>query len=778
LSERDDLIEVIRALEAQADVLGHATVETATAPLRARLATLAERGGSTAEAERKLVTVMFADLTGFTALSERADAEDIRDLVNASFERIGAIATGLGGYIDKFIGDELMVLFGAPNAMEDHASRALLAAHRMRAALDEFNAEHSALRAEPLSMHFGINSGVVVAGGVGFEARSEYTVMGDAVNVAARLAGEAPAGAIFVGEHTARLVGPRFVLESRGLFPLQGRAGQVEVFELRAVDAGSRGAWRPDVESGFFGRDTELAQLEDLLRQVSTQQRGQLAAVVGPAGIGKSRLLEEFRRWLDDTEPSVVLLAGAGFPDMMTAPYHVVVDLFERAIGDRQTDPTAGAKTRLEGWLDALGLSDASRGAGIEALLGLRAEAERSGLNPRERQARISSAVTGVVRALANSGPVVLVLEDLHWADQQSLELLSELATTLRDCPVLLVAVTRPLAEGPANGSSAGAQLLEAADVRLDLEELETSASGELAKALAPGLEATPSLVDVIVRKGQGNPFFVRAIISSLLDQGVLRPGTDGRLELTQPVSKIEVPDTVWNVLADRIDRLDREQKRALQMAAIVGTVFWQRLTSELAGVATIDTTLSDLERRDFVEAHGLASLLDDHEWAFRHALVHEVAYAGMLRSVRREAHRRAGRWLEEHVGSREGELAALLAYHFERGEDWPRVARFAEEAGDHASRLFANREAADSYQLALRALDLQDISERTQRQSIELAMKLAPVSAGAPTDAVLPRLEASKSIAERLEDDALALRVATVTQAWLWTTYSQRGFR
>jgi len=298
MPELDHLRAAIVALEQQRSSLGDDVVDAAIAPLRQRIDSLAEPKRAQAEGERKQVTIMFADLSGFTALSERVDPEQVRNVVNSCFERVGVIVTRYGGYIDKFIGDELMVLFGAPRAMEDHASRALHAAIEIRDAVSAFNREHALLHDYSLSMHFGINTGLVIAGAMGTESRREYTVIGDAVNVAARLVSRADRGEILVGRDTRRLVDTGFQFEHVGAVELDGRVQLTEIFRLLAARADARSTRDVGVgDTPMFGRTWELQTMKDVFGDAVSNRRARSVVVVGPAGIGKSRLLGEFLAW-------------------------------------------------------------------------------------------------------------------------------------------------------------------------------------------------------------------------------------------------------------------------------------------------------------------------------------------------------------------------------------------------------------------------------------------------------------------------------------------------
>lgn len=781
MSERDDLLAAIRAIEAQKDILGAAAVESTVGPLRARLAGLGDvpaAASPSPEGERKQITVMFADLSGFTTLSETADAEDVRNLVNSCFERLGSIATRMGGYIDKFIGDELMVLFGAPRSLEDHASRALLAALEMRDGLAVFNDEHAALRSKPLGMHFGINSGLVIAGGMGLESKRAYTVMGDPVNVAARLAVQAPTGSIFVGADTRRLVGPGFEFDERGALTLEGRARPVEVFELTAVSEAAHTTRHRQEATRLVGREDELQALQNTFDSVASASRSRSVAIVGHAGIGKSRLFEEFREWASTERPEAVLRVGAALPHTSTTPYHLVADLIRSALGVRELDAPAEIRSRLDDRLRELNVDAASTGDALAMILGIEPDKASADMAPRARRARITSAVVDVVRAMAERSPVVLAFEDLHWADIQSIELIKDLSAQLQENRVLFLTLTRPITDDDAKAREVEGQLLSAANARIVLEELGSESCSELVRALAPGLEAWPDAVQTIIRKGQGNPFFVQAIVGTLVDQGVIvRDEEGGSVSASGAIDDVSVPDTVWGVLAERIDRLSADHKQALQMAAIIGRVFWEGLLGDLTSGASLDVELRSLEERAFIDSVGPAAFDGDWEWTFRHMLVHEVAYAGMLKSVRRAAHVRVGKWLEQRAGERREELAPLLAYHFERGEEWAKAAEFAEVAGERAARIYANREASAAYRQAIDALTMLPTDPATQRRMIELALKFSSVALDLPANEVLPVLEQAKELALELGDGELTLRVSAGVGGYLWLKNSRRGF-
>jgi class 3 adenylate cyclase len=772
MAELDQLRSSIDALAAQRATLGDAVVDQAIAPLLRRAEEL-ERGIRPAdhEGERKHITVMFADLSGFTALSERSDAEDIRNWVNDCFAQLGEVVKRYGGYIDKFIGDELMVLFGAPRAIEDHASRALHAALDMRAALAAFNREHERLRERDLSMHFGINSGVVIAGAMGVEGRRQYTVMGDTVNVAARLAARAEAGEILIGADARRLVGDGFTFRNVGLVELEGRAEAVQASALLSARSDAHSLREPLAPAApMFGRDRELRILRDIFDEVVAQRRSRSVTVAGLAGIGKSRMLREFRAWVEDSHPAATFLVGEALPHMTMTPYFMIASTIRNAVNVREGEPAAAIHTRLAEALADAGISDPASLHGLEAILGI--ESTASGfedLAPQDRKDRISSAATTVIRELASGagGAVVIAFEDLHWADDLSIDLLDHVFSELADAPVLFLTTTRPIVDEESKVRQLESHRAKNAHTVITLAELDNSASESLVRTLAPGLDRSQHAVDTIVQRGQGNPFFIESVVGALSDRGILVRDAGG-VALADAIESVDVPETVFNVLADRIDRLPADEKRVVQMAAIVGRLFWEGLVHELTARPAAKH-LQALNQREFVDRLGPAAFAGEWEWIFKHILLQEVAYNSLLRETKRAGHRAAAEWLDQRVGDRRKEYATLLAYHYQRAEEWAKTAEFAEAAGDRAVSLFAHREAKDAYIQALDALAHLPADEEVRRRQVDVTLKLGRASSYLPSEDVHDRLQHARKLSEDLGDPERQLRVDTALALWLY---------
>ena len=765
MPESDDLRAAIAALEAQRDIMGEAALELAVSSLRRQLLDLERPPEPVKGAERKQVTVMFADLSGFTALSEKTDAEEVRNLVNACFERLGEVVTRYGGYIDKFIGDELMVLWGAPVAMEDHASRALYAALDILTTLASFNEERPELREQPLSLHIGMNSGLVVTGAIGTEMRREYTVMGDPVNVAARLVGRAQGGEVLVGVSTRRLAGEHFEFDDMGVMELKGRSMSQQVFRVLRARSDDKGVGHRRLLTPMIAREAELATIQDAYHAVTAKGQPRSVAFVGPAGIGKSRLLAEFESWLESTQDKAQLLSGAALPHMTGTPYFIVGDLLRGWLSVKETDSGVEIRRRLEVALTEAGVETTEVLHALAAIVAVEyEEGSFEALSPEERRDRIFSAFVTFVTALAARSPIVLAFEDLHWADDLSLDLLEHVFADLGDAPVLFFTLTRPILDATTRARQLESRLPPEIHTTIILPELGEGASNELVAAIAPGLST--DIVQTIVQKGQGNPFFIEEIIATLIDQGVLTRHNGG-VFATRSISDVTVPDTVWGVLAERIDRLPAAEKLVIQSAAIVGRIFWEGLVAELAGLRPRDALVT-LNDRDFVHQVGPAAFAEDWEWLFRHVLVQEVAYSSLLLETRKAGHLRAAAWLERWCGDRRNEFSTLLAHHYQHGEEWAKSAECAELAGDRAASLFAHREARASFFQAIDSLSRLNDADARLRQ-VDVTLKLARVAYFSATEDVWRVLEAARQIADETGDEERSLRVITAMAAWLY---------
>lgn len=593
MTKRQEIEQAITTLEAQRTLLDSAVVETSLVALRQQLAELgrAETLPLALKGERKQVTVMFADISGFTAMSEKLDPEEVRSMINACFERLGAVIDQYGGHIDKFIGDEIMALFGAPAAHENDPERALRAALDMMAALEVFNDEHAGLIPKRLALHFGINSGLVIAGGIGTRQRQDYSVMGDTVNLAARLEDLSEAGETLVGEDTYRLTAPLFEFEALKPVALKGKEKPVQVYRLlRAKAAPGRVRGIAGLSSPMVGREAEFAQTKALLANFD-QGRGGILSVVGDAGLGKSRLIAELNHWRRENY-QVDWAEGHAVSYGENASYLVARDVFRHALGlDYEASP-AEVATALQTEAERLFAGQAAEiypflAHLLEAPLDDEAALRLKYLEGEMLHQRLLQATQNFLTARAKNKPLVLVWEDLHWGDPSSLGMLEALLPVTQQCPLLLVMIYRPVQEGRIwqFHQRLGQRLGEDHCV-IELLPLAFEESSQLLDNLLGHSQLPPKIRRLILSKAEGNPFYIEEVIRSLIDSGALVRSDSGlSWQATATIEDISLPDTLQGMIMARIDRLDPETKRTLQVAAVIGRTFPYKVLTRVMGV-------------------------------------------------------------------------------------------------------------------------------------------------------------------------------------------------
>ncbi len=738
MTEREQLERAITHIEAQRATLGDAVVDASLGPMRRQLATLeqAEAPKPALEGERKLVTVMFADISGFTTLAETVDPEMVRDVMNACFEQLVPIIEKYEGMVDKFIGDEIMALFGAPVAHENDPERALRAALEIKDALTQFNAEQGT----DLGLHIGLNTGLVIAGGIGTRGRQEYSVMGDAVNVASRLEEVSERGEILVGPDTHRLTEPMFEFEPLEPIQIKGKAVPVPVYHVltaRAVPGKVRGiAGR---ESPLVGRQAELRALQEAVERLKAGVGG-IVTIVGEAGIGKSRLVAEL--WAESANVSTKLntsqqisksvnlqwVEGRCLSYGTCIAYLLWVDVLRRLLGMTAEDPPVAVRDALRERAQALCPERQKEVysclARLMALpLDAEAEAVLRDLEGEKLKVGTFRAVETLIECAATACPLVLVCEDLHWADPTSIDLLEYLLILTNRVPLLIICVFRP---HPEHGSwrirETVTQLYHHCHTDLWLDPLSASESEAMVGNLLPGEGLPPKLKERILSRAEGNPFYVEEIIRSLIGDGaIVQDEVTGRWQATRDVAEIPIPDTLHGVLMARIDRLPEVTKRVLQMAAVIGRIFLHRVLGAIAKEKReLDAHLLTLQREEMIRERARVPEL---EYIFKHQLTREAAYNGLLKRERRIFHRRVAETLEQLFPDRIEEQVGLLAHHWEQAGDAEKAIGYLLRAGDQTRLFYAHEEALDYYQRALAFLKEQGEYERAARTLMKLGL-------------------------------------------------------
>jgi class 3 adenylate cyclase/tetratricopeptide (TPR) repeat protein len=619
------------------------------------------------------VTVLFADVAGSTGLGEQLDPERLKDVMDSFLQAMRAELEAEGGTVEKFIGDAVMAVFGAPVAHEDDPTRALRAALRMRQALDGLNRSLEEIHGVRLAMRIGVNTGEVVARTA--PRLGEGFVTGDAVNVAARLEQRAESGQILVGERTARAA-RGLSLKEIGPLSLKGKEEPVRTYELLEDVVAEPGAVRR-AEPGLHrtpmvGRDRELALLQSVFERSVKERRPHLVTIYGEAGVGKTRLVEEFATWTVDLAEPPLVISGRCLPYGEGVTYWPLAEILKGLAGVLDSDASDVALARIHRAADSIlravpgQASDAARTtAALAFTVGLQDPAYPVGqADPREVRAATNEAWRVYFSALSRQRPLVVVVEDIHWADMALLDLLKELADH-SEGSLLFVCPARP--ELTARRPDWGGGRWNYSS--LLLEPLPTPGAEELLDLLVAGEELSASLRSRILERAGGNPFFLEEIVQRLLDERSSVAEEAGWLAASE-IEDVDIPDTVQGVLAARMDLLPPLEKRVLQSASAVGRTFWNGAVESLLEPAPppreLDEMLSRLEDRGLVHARIGSIIVGQREFSFRHVLTQEVAYESLPRRERALAHARVADWIEGQTGERRREFAELLAHHYE----------------------------------------------------------------------------------------------------------------
>ena len=644
---------------------------------------------SAMEGERKQVTVLFADIAGFTTVSEQLDPEEVHLLMDGCFARLTAAVHRYEGTINQYTGDGIMALFGAPIAHEDHAQRALLAALAIQEAMHAYSEHRQRDKNIEFRLRIGVNTGLVVVGRIGDNLRMDYTAQGDTTNLAARLQALAEPGTVLVSEPTYRLTQGFFTFRPLGSRQIKGRASAT-VFEVTGRQPGRT---RIDVaaEHGlttFVGRRRELELLEALLAKTKGRL-GQIVGVVAEAGVGKSRLLLEFRHLMQQED--VAYLEGRCLSYGQSILYLPLVDILKKyfAIED-ETDQTI--RELVTSGTEHLGIATSEIAPYLYALLSGQTDDETlRALAPEARRKQTFEALRALLLAISHQRPLVLVVEDLHWLDQPSEAFLRFLGESLGAAPLMLLVTYRPGYHHNWGEKSYYSQIT--------LHPLSEAESGMLIASVLGVADIPRDLDELISRKGEGNPFYLEEITKAFLERGIIQRAGMG-YRLSRALTPSDVPETIQDVIVSRIDRLPEDHKQVIQTAAVIGREFAARLLRRIADIQEqLDDCLSELKNLEFIYEK---SVFPDVEYIFKHVLTQEAAYNSLLSSRRTRLHTAIGLAIEELYQERLAERYEELAHHFMHGEAWERAFFYLLKSGDKARQAYANQEAIAFYTHAI----------------------------------------------------------------------------
>lgn len=653
------------------------------------------------EGERKYVTALFSDMSGYTAMSERLDPEEVKEITSRIFAEISKIVDKYDGFIEKFIGDAVMAIFGVPKAHEDDPVRTIKAAIEIHEVVNAINPELKEKIGKPLSMHTGINTGLVVTGEINME-KGTHGVAGDTINVAARLSSLAEADQIVVGPDTYHQAEGYFALETLEPTRVKGKAEPIRIYRVLSPKEQPDTTHRHHgLRADLIGREVESAQLREAAENLR-EGKGSVFAICGETGIGKTRLVEEFKEALDLNE--IQWLDGQAYAYSQNIPYFPLIDLFNRGFQIKEGDAPEKVREKIE--------------SGVESLVGKREDVipyvgslyslsypEIEEVSPEFWKSHLQEAVHTILSGLAQRGPTIICLEDLHWTDFSFLELLRFVLSEFRS-PALFICVYRPTINLFTSHQQSG---LKAQYQEVQLNDLSLSEAQMMLASLLKAKDIPKDLWRFIQENVGGNPFYLEEVINALMDSKTLTRH-NGAWRLDRPISEVDMPSTIHGIIAARLDHLESESKRVLQEASVIGRAFLYDILKSCTQLKEqLDRHLIRLERIDLIHAR---SLQPDLEYVFKNALTQEVVYNGLLKKERQAIHERIALVMEGLFQDRLSEFYEALAFHFKQGRSIHKAVDYLTKAGEKSLARYAVEESHQYFREAFELLT--HIPERT----------------------------------------------------------------
>jgi len=722
MNEKEALKQAIDVLEAQRTSWGDAVVEAAIAPIREKLAAL--EAAEQPEQQRKLATILFVDIAGHTALTHTLDPEEQMEVVDRALARLAEPVGRYGGHVTRYQGDGFKAVFGLPTAGERDPDHAIYAALAIQAIAGEVAAELARERdLGGFAVRAGIATGLVFAGGL---TEGEDTVKGEPVNLAARLEQAAEPGTVLIAHSTYQHV--RGVFDLQALEPIQAKGFDepVPVYRVLAARARSFRTRRrgvQGVETRMVGRELELRQLQKAFQEMLEGER-QFVTIIGEPGLGKSRLLYELENWIDLQPVQTQLYRGRARLETQRLPYGLLRDLFTFYLGILDDDPVETVREKMQAGMAAM-LDDRAETTVkthvVGQLLGydFSSSPHIQAIKDDAQQLRDRALVyiTQYFQAATAAGPITLLLEDLHWSDDSSLDMLLRLALALPGRRALFVATARPEFYDRRPNWMEGQPF----QIRLELRPLSGRDSRLLLAEVLQKVDDIPEdLGELVVANAEGNPFYVEELIKMLVDDGVIITGEERWRVLPERLKDLHVPATLTGVLQARLDALPDAERALLQQASVVGRVFWDAVVAYLnqqgqGGLASeaIGAGLAALRGKELVYRRELSAFAGANEHIFKHTILRQVTYESVLKRARRAYHALVAEWLVEHGGERAGEMTGLIAEHLALAGKTAAASVYLRRAGEEAAARYANEEAVAYFSRALELLPEEDQAGR-----------------------------------------------------------------
>ena len=750
----DQLRHSIDVLEGQRAALGDAVVGPALAALRQQIEALeADAASPRAPAEeRRLITIFFTDIVGSTAIAERLDPEEWRKTVAAIHQMVGTIVQEHQGSVVQYLGDGLLAMFGARTAGEHDPENAI------RAALDAQNGVAAIQTPEPLRIRIGIHTGPVVVGELGSEAKREFTATGDAMNLAARLQSAAPAGGILISQDTYNYVRGVFTVTPQPALAVKGKQEPIQTYLVRRVKPRpfrtvTRGV--AGIQTRTIGREREMKDLQAAYAVAYEQRRMVWAQLVGEAGVGKSRMIDDVRDWVELRPEVVRVFRARAYAGDTRQPFSLIRRMWFDRFQIAEDAPLAQAERKWVERFQELGKTDEAEPAhALGLLVGLpfKDSPHVAGIrgDPAQVKGRAFVVSREFLRRVREENPIEALLEDLQWADSASWDYLMQvlLDAEIDDTHqgIFVLAAARPEWDPPAI-------LAQSANWhRVDLQPLSEESTKELVSELLQRVEGVPDdILRLIVERSEGVPYFAEEMVNWFVDRGIIDRGREPWRFVPARLKETPLPATLQHLLLTRLSSLNEEERAVLQRGAIFGRNFWAGGLAAL-GVREADTMLQPLQPRGFVEAQPESSFEGETEWSFHHTLLRDVTYESVLKRERAALHKAAAAWLEEQA-SRAGrleEFAGLLGEHAERAGEMIAAADWYLQAGERAKAQGATAEARKFFD---RGLELLPPIDRERRWRALLKREEVLLILGEP-DAWRADIAALLELADRLDDD------------------------
>jgi class 3 adenylate cyclase len=698
---------------------------------------------SAIEGERKLVTVLFADVANFTSMSEKLDPEEVHQIMDGCFRVLMDQIHKYEGTINQFTGDGVMALFGAPVAHEDHAQRACYAALSIQNTLVDYGEKLKKERGIDFKMRIGLNSGPVVVGSIGDDLRMDYTAIGDTINLASRMETTAKPGTVLISSFTHKLVRDYFKFESLGKIQVKGKEELQEAYELlmtsevktRIEAAAVSGLTR------FVGRRKEMEALQEALEKTRSGS-GQVVGIVGEAGVGKSRLTIEMRKMFPKEEYGY--LEGRCLHYGGSMAYLPLLDILRSYFEIKEGEQESLIKKKMKEKIFQVDEKLKTVLPSFQELLSLKVEEEAYlKLEPKQKREKIFEALRDLFIRESQNKSLVLVFEDLHWIDKTSEGFLDYFIGWLANTPILLIILYRPEYTHRWGSKSYYNTL------RVDQLSIPTSA--ELVQSILREGEVVPELSNLILGKAAGNPLFMEELTHSLLENGSIQK-KDHQYFLSRRISDIQVPDTIQGIIAARIDRLDESLKRIMHVASVIGREFAFRILQSIMEMKEeLKSHLLNLQGLEFIYEK---RLFPELEYIFKHALTQEVAYNSLLLKRRKEIHEKIGRTIEEIYPDRLEEFYEMLAYHYSKSDNLDKACQYLKLSGNKAMKAYSNLEAFHFYKDSINILNQMPKTEQNKREQLGVILSSAiPMRLSAYPEDSLKFLEEGEKLCKELGD-------------------------